>query len=211
VRPRCRPYEFEQCRCGGLSDSATGSSAPREKLLGIRPLAFNRAQITVRFGLSDSVCGAECERAHKGGPTPHLSSLLAGALLDCSRYRQHLFLLYRHRVEQSIPNNRCLFHGGRKSDKSTVTDRQAILEEPSLNCQFRYQKHAASAHCAEPAAAGACGFTARRLISVRRTRQPLSARERPCWRARRSTPRQRRSRCRGASSATSRFRLRARR
>lgn len=47
------------------------------------------------------------------------------------------------------------------------------------------------------------------FISVRRTRQPLSARERPCWRARRSTPRQRRSRCRGASSATSRFRLRA--
>jgi len=52
---------------------------------------------------------------------------------------------------------------------------------------------------------------ARRSISVRRTCQPLFARERPCWRARCSTPRQRRSRCRGASSATSRFRLRARR
>src|SRR5262249_39007336 len=55
------------------------------------------------------------------------------------------------------------------------------------------------------------GLPGRRSISVRRTHQPLSARERPCWRGRCSTPRQRRSRCRGASSATSRFRLRARR
>ena len=49
------------------------------------------------------------------------------------------------------------------------------------------------------------------FIAARRTRQPLSARQRPCWRARCSTPRQRRSRCRGASSATLRFRPRARR
>lgn len=39
----------------------------------------------------------------------------------------------RQLLEQSIPNTRCLFHGGRKSDKSTVIDRQAIVEEPSLD------------------------------------------------------------------------------
>ena len=81
---------------------------------------------------------------------------------------------------------------------------RAVAVDPYGLARSSSRVRAATQHCTSRP-------WARRSISVRRTCQPLLVRERPCWRARCSTPRQRRSRCRGASSATSRFRLRARR